>query len=124
MKHESTTSLWSRIRSQTSGQQQVKAVQSDKRCKHQQARFWSPYFGIHKLFHSSIINSEYYIALLVCLKEEIAKKWPQIKKKKVLFYKDNAPCHKSITTMAKLHELHFELLLHPPYSLDLALSHY
>ena len=27
------------------------------------------------------INSKYYIALLVCLKEEIAKRWPQMKKK-------------------------------------------
>ncbi len=33
------------------------------------------------------INSEYYIALLVRLKEEIAKKRPQIKKEKVLFAK-------------------------------------
>ena len=31
------------------------------------------------------INSKYYIALLVHLKEEIAKKWPQMKKK-VLFH--------------------------------------
>ena len=30
----------------------------------------------------------------------------------------------SITTMAKLHELHFELLLHPPSSQDLAPSDY
>ena len=28
------------------------------------------------------INSEYYIALLVCLKEEITKKQPQMKKKR------------------------------------------
>ena len=59
------------------------------------------------------INSEYYIALLVCLKEEIAKEWPQMTKKIVLFYQDNAPCHKLIAMMAKLHELHFKLLLHP-----------
>ena len=32
----------------------------------------------------------------------------------------NALCHKSIAMMAKLHELHFELLLQPPYSPDLA----
>lgn len=68
------------------------------------------------------INSEYYIALLVRLKEEIAKKRPQMKKKKVLFHQDNAPCHKSIATMAKMHELGFELLPHPPYSPDLAPS--
>ena len=43
-----------------------------------------------------------------------------MKKKKVLLHHNNAPCHKSITTIAKLYELHFELLPHPPYSSDLA----
>ena len=52
------------------------------------------------------INNKYYIALLVRLKEEIIKKRPQ-RKKKVLFHQENAPCHKSIAMMAKLHELHF-----------------
>ena len=48
-----------------------------------------------------------------------------MKKKKVLFHKDNALCHKStIATMVKQQELHFELLLHPPYSPDLAPSDY
>ena len=42
---------------------------------------------------------------------------------KVLFHQDNALCHKAIT-MRKLHELHFKLLLHPHYSLDLALRDY
>ena len=45
-------------------------------------------------------------------------------KKKVLFHQGNALCHKSIATMAKLHELHFELLPHSPYSPDLAPSNY
>ena len=43
-----------------------------------------------------------------------------MKKKEVLFHQDNAPCHKSLATMAKLNELSFELLPHPPYSPDLA----
>ena len=68
------------------------------------------------------INSDYYIALLDRLKDEIVKKRPHLKKKKVLFHQDNAPSHKSMKTMAKLHELGFELLLHPPYSPDLAPS--
>ena len=68
------------------------------------------------------IDNEYYMPLLVRLKEEITKKQPQ--KKKVLFNQDNAPCHKLITTMAKLHELHFELFPHPLYSPDLAPSDY
>ena len=68
------------------------------------------------------INSEYHIALLVYLKEKMTKKWPQMKKKKVLFHQDNAPRHKSIAIMAKLYELHLELLPHPPYSPDLVPS--
>ena len=59
----------------------------------------------------------------MCLKEEIAKKRPQMKKK-VLFLQGNEACHKLIAMMAKLHELHFVLLLHPPYSLDVAPSDY
>ena len=70
------------------------------------------------------INSEYHTALLVRSKEEIAKKRPQMKKKKVLFHQDNAPCQKLIATMAKLHELHFKLLPHPPYSPGLVHSDY
>ena len=46
------------------------------------------------------INREYYIALLVCLKEEITKKCPQMKK--VLSPRQ---CHKLIVMMAKLQEL-------------------
>lgn len=68
------------------------------------------------------INSDYYIALLERLKDEITKKRPHLKKKKVLFHQDNAPCHKSMKTMAKLHELGYELLPHPPYTPDLAPS--
>ena len=64
------------------------------------------------------------MALLDRLKAEIVKKWPHMTKKTILFHQDNAPCHKSIKTMAKLHELHFELLPHPPYSPDLAPSDY
>ena len=43
---------------------------------------------------------------------------------KVLFQQENALCHKSIVTKAKLHELPFRLLLHLPYSSDLAPSDY
>ena len=53
---------------------------------------------------------------MVHLKEEITKKRPQMKKKKVLVHQDNAPCHKLSAMMAKLHELQFELLLDPHYS--------
>ena len=44
--------------------------------------------------------------------------------KKMLFHQDNATCPKSMKTMVKLNELSFELLLHLPYSPDLAPSDY
>ena len=60
-------------------QQQVKAVQSDQRCKHQQVLasvFWDAQgiLFIDYLEKGRTINSKNYIALLVHLKEEIAKK--------------------------------------------------
>ena len=57
-------------------------------------------------------------------KEKNRQNQPQMKKKKVVFHQDNAPCQKSIATMAKQHQLHFELLLHPPYSPDLVPGDY
>ena len=72
MKHKSTVSFQSQIGSQLSGQQQVKAIQSDQKHKHRQARFWPPYFGIRKVFCSSItLRKE---RSMLCLKEEIGKK--------------------------------------------------
>ena len=71
-----------------------------------------------------VINSDYYMALLDRLSAEIKKKRPHMQKKKVLFYQDNALCHKSMKTMVKLNELSFELLPHPLYSPDLAPSDY
>ena len=70
-----------------------------------------------------IINSKYYKALLMCLKEEIAKKMSTNKEKSHLSPRQ---CIMSQVDHndAKLHELHFELLLHPPYSPDLASSNY
>jgi len=48
------------------------------------------------------------------------RKRPHLAKKKVLFHHDNAPAHSSSIATAKLVELHYELLPHPPYSPDLA----
>jgi histone-lysine N-methyltransferase SETMAR len=50
---------------------------------------------------------------------------PSLKnKKKIIFHQDNAPAHKSVLEMGKLRDLHYELLEHPPYSPDLAPSHF
>ena len=66
------------------------------------------------------ITGAYYASLLDKLKAELAEKRPHLQKKKVLFHQDNAPSHTSAVAMAKIHELWFELLDHPPYSPDLA----
>ena len=50
--------------------------------------FWNAYSILFTdyLENGGTIKSEYYMALLVQLKEEIVKKRPQMKKEKVLFY--------------------------------------
>lgn len=68
------------------------------------------------------INSEYYCNLLDQLDAKIREKRPGLQKKKVIFHQDNAPAHKSKKTIAKISELKYELLEHPPYSPDLAPS--
>ena len=44
--------------------------------------------------------------------------------KGVLFHQDNAPAHKSVVAIAAVSDCGFELVDHPPYSPDLALSDY
>ena len=41
-------------------------------------------------------------------------------RKQVLFHQENAPAHTSAIAMAKIHELGFELIPHPPYSSNFA----
>ena len=61
------------------------------------------------------INSEYYANLLQRFSDEIKEKWSYSVKKEVLFYQENAPVHTSVIAMAKINELKFKLLPHPPY---------
>ncbi len=44
------------------------------------------------------------------------KKTTVHEEEKIIFHQDNAPCHKSIKTMAKLNKSGFNQFLHPPYS--------
>ena len=55
---------------------------------------------------------------------DLKKKRPHLAKKKVIFHQDNAKVHTCVVSMAKFHELRYELLPLPPYSADLALSDY
>lgn len=55
--------------------------------------------------------------LLERLQDDVTKK--PFQKERVLFYGDNAPCHKSMKPMAKLHELGYKLLFCLQMSKDL-----
>lgn len=86
--------------------------------------FWDACGIIHidYLPRGQTITGEYYASLLDDLNEKIKEKRPHLKRKKVLFHQDNARVHTSAVSMAKIMELKFELLPHPPYSPDLAPS--
>ncbi|KAF8764965.1 Mariner Mos1 transposase like protein [Argiope bruennichi] len=55
-------------------------------------------------------------------KSKKKKKRPGFERKKVRFHLDNAPTHKAISVMAKVHEMKFEILLHSSYSPDMVPS--
>ena len=68
----------------------------------------------------STITGQYYADLLGRFEAKLMKQRPHLAKKKVLFHHDNTPAHSSAIATAKLVELRYELLPHPPYSPDLA----
>jgi len=70
------------------------------------------------------INVEYYLSLLVQLKDGLKEKRFGKVTKGVLFLHDNAPAHRALATQKKLTYLGFQCLAHPPYSADLAPSDY
>ena len=71
-----------------------------------------------------IINAEYYLSLLVQLKDILKEKHRGKVTKGVLFLRNNAPAHRSLATQKKLAYLGFKYLDHPPYSRDLPPSDY
>ena len=88
--------------------------------------FWDARGVIHidYLQKGTTINGEYYTNLLDRFNEDLKKKRPHLAKKKVIFHQGNARVHTCVVSMAKFHELRYELLPHQPYSTDLATSDY
>jgi len=70
------------------------------------------------------INVEYYLYLLVQMKDILKEKYCRKVTKGVLFLHNNALAHRARATQKKLAYLGFHCLDHPPYSLDLAPSDY
>jgi len=69
-------------------------------------------------------NVEYYLSLLVQLRDILKEKCHGKVTKGVLFLHDNAPVHPLLAIQKKLAFLCLQCLDHPPYSPDLALSDY
>ena len=71
------------------------------------------------------IISDVYCQQLDKWNTAIKEKRPElVNRKAVVFHHDNARPHTSLVTRQKLSELGWELLMHPPYSSDLAPSDY
>ncbi|GAB1869951.1 Transposase [Camponotus japonicus] len=89
---------------------------------------WWDYKGIvyfEILPRNQTINSDVYIEQLTKLNNAIQEKRPELTNRKgVVFHHDNARPHTSLATRLKLRELGWEILIHPPYSPDLAPSDY
>lgn len=113
-------------------------------CKHDEAPQTTPKADIHQkkimlsvwwdwkgvvyfelLKRNQTINSDVYCEQLDKLNTAIKEKRPElVNRKSVIFHQDNARPHTSLVTRQKLSELGWELLMHPPYSPDLAPSDY
>ncbi|GFV88625.1 mariner Mos1 transposase [Trichonephila clavipes] len=71
------------------------------------------------------LNSDLYCQQLDSLKQATDQKRPELANKRgFVFHQDNATPHTSVVTRQKLWELSWEVLMHPPYSHDLAPNDY
>ena len=86
---------------------------------------WKGVVYFELLPRNRTIDSDVYCQQLDKLNTAINKKRPElINRKGIIFHQDNARPHTSLVTRQKLRELGWELLMHPPYSPDLAPSDY
>ena len=75
------------------------------------------------LLENETINSNKYCSQLDQLIAALDEKHPElVNRKRTIFHQDNARLHVSLTTRQKLLQLGWEVLIHPPYSPDIAPS--
>ena len=71
---------------------------------------------------NTTINKDVYCEQIDRLKIALAEKHSNLKK--IIYHHDNAPAHRAKKTSDKLKEAGWEIMVHPPYSPDLAPSDY
>ena len=86
---------------------------------------WKGVVFFELLPRNQTINSDVYCRQLNKLNAVVKEKRPElVNRKRVIFHHDNATPHTSLATRQKLLRLDWEVMLHPPYSPDLAPSDY
>ncbi|GFY03010.1 mariner Mos1 transposase [Trichonephila clavipes] len=86
---------------------------------------WKGIICYELLPYRQILNSDLYRQQLNHLKLAINQKRPESTNgRDIVFYQDNARPHTSVVTRQKLWEFGWYVLMHPPYSTDLAPSDY
>ena len=130
MKHGSITSHLRRRNSQNNELKGKNPLQRRRRQFHLLIRSWHQFFRMHVVyFHWLSSKRKNNKRQALCELITAFEWWNQEKtaafgKMKMLFHQDNVPVHTSVIAMAKINELKFKLLLHVPYSPDLAPSDY
>ena len=75
------------------------------------------------LLEKQMINSNKYCSQLHQLKAALDEKHPElVNRKRIIFHQDNSRLHVSLMSGQKLLQLGWELLIHLPYSSDIAPS--
>ncbi|GFX32430.1 histone-lysine N-methyltransferase SETMAR [Trichonephila clavipes] len=84
---------------------------------------WKGIIYYRFLPYGQTLNSDLYCQQLDRLKLAINQKRPELANRRgVVFYQDNARPHTPLVTCQKLWEFGWEVLMHPPYSPELAPS--
>ena len=84
---------------------------------------WKGVLYYELLPENQMINSNKYCCQLDHLKAALNKKHPEsVNRKRIIFHQDTARPHVSLMTRQKLLELGWEVVIHPPYSPDIAPS--
>ena len=82
---------------------------------------WKGVLYYELLPENQTINSNKYCSQLDQLEAALDKKHPELVSRKcIIFHQDNARPHVSLMTRQKLLQLGWEVLIHPPYSPDIA----
>ena len=87
--------------------------------------FFDPKRSVHKEFvpPGQTVNVAFYVEVLKRLRENVRRKRPdQLRNTTWLLYHDNGPAHAALLTRRFLNDNNMTVVLHPPYSPDLAPS--